>query len=224
MSAPTHTITCPSITTIKSLGPGLDSVVTSATIYIETALDVPYTETVIETQWPVQIGTIEETYEETQYTSPLSPLPNELVEITEGTEVFREAIPRTKIGDVVTLTREVPEYDIPEPIVTTSEVERVKTFSSFAHFVVEFETDGLTPDAFVAYDTLTEETVVGWAKGLVPDTFTEAESKNSQRVELEADMFLTPEKYAKDSPVPPWKVREDEADVTPVEQTPSASV
>lgn len=210
MLTPTHLITCPSITTVKSLGPGLDSVVTSATIYIETTIEVPYTETVTSTQWPVQTGTIEETYEQTQYTQPLIPLPEELTETTEGTEVFREAIPRTKVGDVVTLTREVPEYDIPEPIVTTTEEQRTKTFSSFAHFTVEFETEGLTPDAFVAYDSLTEETVVGWARGLVPDTFAEAEAKNSQRVLLEADMFLNPDKYAKDSPVPPWKITQEQ--------------
>lgn len=224
MPTPTHAITCPSITIIKSLGEGLNNVVTSATIYIETALEIPYTETITNTQWPVQIGTIEETYEETQYIAPLSPLPNELLETTEGTEVFREAIPRTKIGDVVTLTREVPEYDIPEPITTSTEEERTKTFTSFAHFTVEFETEGLNPDAFVAYDTLTEQTVVDWARGLVPDTFTEAETKNAQRVLLEADMFLNPDKYAKDTPVPPWRVREDEANVAPMEQAPAEQV
>lgn len=206
MPTPTHTITCPSITTIRSLGEGLDSVVTSATIYIETAIEVPYTETITTTQWPVQTGTTEETYEETQYTAPLTPLPEDLIEATEGTEVFREAIPRTKIGEVVTLTREVPTYDIPEPIVTTTEEERTRKFESFAHFVVEFETEGLDASSFVAYDTLTEQTVVDWARGLVPDTFAEAESKNSQRVSLEADMFLNPDKYAKDSPVPPWRI------------------
>jgi hypothetical protein len=206
VTPPTHTYTCPTITTVKSLGPGLDSVVTSATIYLTTASEVAYTETVTDTQWPVQTGTTEETYEQTQYTSPLSPLPEDLIEATDGTEVFREAIPRTKIGDVVSLTREVPTYDIPEPIVTTTDEERTKTFSSFAHFVVEFETEGLSSDSFVSYDSLTEEEVIGWARALVPDTFTEAETKNSQRVSLEADMFLNPDKYAKDSPVPPWRI------------------
>jgi hypothetical protein len=206
MSAPTHTYTCPSVTTIKSLGEGLDNVVTSATIYLTTATTATYTETVTETQWPVQTGTTEETYEETQYTAPLTPPPEDLTEGTEGTEVFREAIPRTKIGDVVSLTREVPTYDIPEPIVTTTEEERTRKFESFAHFVVEFETEGLDASSFVAYDTLTEQVVMDWARGLVPDTFAEAESKNSQRVSLEADMFLNPDKYAKDSPVPPWRV------------------
>ena len=209
MPTPTHTITCPSITTVRSLGEGLDSVVTSATIYIETAIEAPYTETITTTQWPVQTGTIEETYEQVQYTTPLTPLPEDLIEATEGTEVFREAIPRTKIGEVVTLTREVPTYDIPEPIVTTTEEERTRKFESFAHFVVEFETEGLDASSFVAYDTLTEQVVVDWARGLVPDTFAEAESKNSQRVSLEADMFLNPDKYAKDSPVPPWRVAQD---------------
>ena len=71
---------------------------------------------------------------------------------------------------------------------------------------MEFETEGLDASSFVAYDTLTEQVVMDWARGLVPDTFAEAESKNSQRVSLEADMFLNPDKYAKDSPVPPWRV------------------
>lgn len=210
MSAPTHTYTCPSITTIKSLGEGLDNVVTSATIYLTTATTATYTETVTETQWPVQTGTTEETYEETQYTSPLVPSPDALTEVTEGTEVFREAIPRTKIGDVVSLTREVPTYDIPEPIITTTNEERTREFNAFAHFVVEFDTTGLDPASFVAYAGLTEETVVGWARTLVPDTFTEAETKNTQRVESEKDMFLNPEKYVKDSPVPPWKITQEQ--------------
>ena len=210
MSAPTHTYTCPSITTIKSLGEGLDNVVTSATIYLTTATTTTYTETVSETQWPVQTGTTEETYEETQYITPLVPSPDTFTEVTEGTEVFREVIPRTKIGDVVTLTREVPTYDISEPITTFTEEERTREFSSFAHFVVEFDTTGLDPASFVAYDGLTEETVVGWARALVPGTFTEAETKNTQRVETEKDMFLNPEKYAKDSPVPPWKIAQDQ--------------
>lgn len=210
MSAPTHTYTCPSITTIKSLGEGLDNVVTSATIYLTTATTATYTETVTETQWPVQTGTTEETYEEVQYTAPLAPLPDTLTEVTEGTEVFREEIPRTKIGDVVTLTREVPTYDIPEPIITSTDEERTREFSSFAHFTVEFDTTSLDAESFVAYAGLTEETVVGWARTLVPDTFTDAETKNTKRVETERDMFLNPEKYAKDSPVPPWKIAQDQ--------------
>jgi hypothetical protein len=208
MPSPTHTVSCPTLTTIRSLGPGLDSVVTSASICIATSLEVRYTETVTETQWPVQVGTTEETYEQTQYTQPLSPPPSELVETTEGTEVFREAIPRTKIGDVVTLTREVPVYDIPDPITTSTEVERTRTFESFAQFVVEFETEGLSAESFVSYDSLTEQTVVDWARTIAPDTFSEAETKNSERVALEADMFLNPDKYAKDTPVPPWKAAE----------------
>lgn len=203
---PSHSTSCPSITTIRSLGDGLDDVVTSATIYITTSEQITYPETITTTQWPIQTATTEETYEKTQYTQPLPPPSNELVETTEGTEVFREAIPRTKIGDIVSLTREVPTYDIPEPIITTTEEERVKTFSSFAHFVVEFETEGLNAGSFVAYSGLTEEVVVGWARALVPSTFAEAETKNAQRVTLEADMFTHPDKYAKDSPVPPWRV------------------
>ena len=206
MSAPTHTYTCPSVTTIKSLGEGLDNVVTSATIYLTTATTATYTETVTETQWPVQTGTTEETYEETQYTAPLTPPPEDLTEVTEGTEVFREAIPRTKIGDVVSLTREVPTYDIPEPIVTTTEEERTRKFESFAHFVVEFETEGLDASSFVAYDTLTEQVVMDWARGLVPDTFGDAESIISQSVSLEDVMFLNADKYAMDSPVPRRRV------------------
>lgn len=206
MPSPSHSISCPSITTIRSLGDGLDNVVTSATIYITTSEQITYPETITTTQWPIQTSTTEETYEKTQYTQPLTPTPEDLVEATEGTEVFREAIPRTKIGDIVSLTREVPVYDIPEPIVTSTNEERTKTFSSFAHFVVEFETEGLDAGSFVAYDGLTEETVVGWARALVPSTFTEAETKNAQRVTLEADMFTHPDKYAKDSPVPPWRV------------------
>ncbi len=202
---PSHSISCPSITTIRSLGDGLDNVVTSATIYITTSEQITYPERITTTQWPIQTATTEETYEKTQYTQPLSPPLNELVETTEGTEVFREAIPRTKIGEIVSLTREVPTYDIPEPITTTTEEERVKTFSSFAHFVVEFETQGLDAGSFVAYSGLTEEVVVGWARALVPSTFAEAETKNSQRVTLEADMFTHPDKYTKDSPIPPWR-------------------
>ena len=219
MSAPTHTYTCPSVTTIRSLGEGLDNVVTSATIYLTTATTATYTETVTETQWPVQTGTTEETYEETQYTASLTPLPEDLTEVTEGTEVFREAIPRTKIGDVVSLTREVPTYDIPEPIVTTTEEERTRTFSSFAHFVVEFETEGLDASSFVAYDTLTEQVVVDWARGLVPDTFAEAETKNAQRVEAEKDMFLNPDKYSTDSPVPPWRLQQESSEEESVEES-----
>jgi len=219
MSAPTHTYTCPSITTIKSLGEGLDNVVTSATIYLTTSVSATYTETVTETQWPVQTGTTEETYEKVQYTLPLVPPPDTLTEVTEGTEVFREEIPRTKIGDVVTLIREVPTYDIPEPIITSTEEERTREFTSFAHFVVEFDTTGLDPASFVAYDGLTEEEVIGWARALVPDTFAEAEAKNAQRVETEKDMFLNPEKYAKDSPVPPWRIeRQEMANVEPSAQ------
>jgi len=225
MSAPTHTYTCPSITTIKSLGEGLDNVVTSATIYLTTTTSATYTETVTETQWPVQTGTTEETYEETQYTTPLVPSPDTFTEVTEGAEVFREALPRTKIGDVVTLTREVPTYDIPEPIITSTDEERIREFSSFAHFVVEFDTTGLDAESFVAYDGLTEETVIGWARALVPDTFAEAEAKNAQRVETEKDMFLHPEKYAKDSPVPPWRIeKQEEADTAPAEQAPTEQV
>lgn len=216
MSAPTHTYTCPSITTIKSLGEGLDSVVTSATIYLTTATTATYTETITSTQWPVQTGTTEETYEEVRYTSPLMPSSADLTETTEGTEVFREEIPRTKIGDVVSLTREVPVYDIPEPIITSTDEERTREFSSFAHFVVEFDTEGLDAESFVAYDGLTEEGVIGWARALVPGTFAEAEAKNAQRVETEKDMFLNPEKYAKDSPVPPWRIeKQEEANVEP---------
>ena len=219
MSAPTHTYTCPSVTTIRSLGEGLDNVVTSATIYLTTATTATYTETVTETQWPVQTGTTEETYEETQYTASLTPLPEDLTEVTEGTEVFREAIPRTKIGDVVSLTREVPTYDIPEPIVTTTEEERTRKFESFAHFVVEFDTTDLDVESFVAYDGLAEETVVGWARTLVPDTFTEAETKNAQRVEAEKDMFLNPDKYSTDSPVPPWRLQQESSEEESVEES-----
>jgi hypothetical protein len=206
VTPPTHTYTCPTLTTVKSLGPGLDSVVTSATIYLTTASEVAYTEAVTDTQWPVQTGTTEETYEQTQYTSPLVPSREDIVETTDGTEVFREAIPRTKIGDVVSLTREVPVYDIPEPIVTTSEIESTRAFESFASFVVEFDTSGLDPESFVAYPSLTEDVVVGWARAAAPETFAEAEEKNSARVALEADMFLNPDRYSIDAPVPPWKV------------------
>lgn len=196
MPSPTHTYSCPSITTIKSLGDGLDNVVVSATIYVITSTEVAYTETVTTTQWPVQTGTTEETYEKTQYTSPLIPSLDELTETIEGTEVFREAIPRTRIGDVISLTREIPVYDIPEPITTSVEEERAREFSAFAQFVVEFEKEGLSTASFVAYNQLTEEKVIGWARALVPDTFAEAEAKNSHKVILEADMFLNPEKYA----------------------------
>ena len=208
-ASPTHSITCPSITTVRSLGPGLDNVVTSAIIYVETTTEATYTETISETQYPVQTGTTEETYEETQYTKSLAPQSDELSEVTEGTEVFRDALPKVKIGDVVTLTREVPTYDIPEPITTTSEVERTRTFSSFAQFTVEFETNVLSTESFIAYESLTEETVVGWARTLVPDTFAEAETKNAQRVEAEKDMFLNPDKYSTDSPVPPWRLPQE---------------
>ena len=204
-----HSITCPSLTTILSLGPGLDNVVTSARIYISTSKEITYTETVSETQYPVQTGTTEETYEQTQYTKSLAPMSDELSEVTEGTEIFREALPKVKIGDVVTLTREVPTYDIPEPVVTTSEVERTKSFKSTAEFTVDFETSELSAESFVAYESLTEEVVVGWARALVPDTFTEAETKNAARVELEADMFENPDRYRRDDPTPPWRLPQE---------------
>ncbi len=207
-----HAITCPSITTIRSLGTGLDNVVTSATIQISTSKDVTYTETVTETQMPQETGTAEETYQKTQYTKSLAPMSDELSEVTEGTEVFRKALPKVKIGDVVTLTREVPTYDIPEPVVTTSNVERTKTFSSDAEFIVEFGVDELSTESFVSYDSLTEATVIGWARALVPDTFTEAETKNATRVELSADMFENPDKYVTEHPVPPWRLAEESSE------------
>lgn len=202
--APTHTVTCQNVSTIKSLGEGLDNVVASAKISIRTSTSVTYTDTESSTQYPVETGTETQEYTEIEYTSPLVPSTEELTEVTEGTEVFREALPKTKIGDVVTRTREVTTYDIPKAIVTTSEVEKTKEFYSTAEFTVEFDTSSISSETFVAYSDLTEEQVIGWARDLVPDTFTEAETKNAAKTTILADKFVNPDKYFVESTPLPW--------------------
>lgn len=201
---PTHTTICTGISTIKSLGSGLDDVVTSVSIQVTTSTTVSYKETETTWQYPVQTGTEEEDYTETQYTAPVNPTPAEIVEITEGTEVFRGAIERKKIGDVVSLKRDVPVFDIPEAISTTTEVDKTREFSQRASFTVDMDTSSLSTGDFIVYSDLTEEVVVGWAKTLVPDTFAEAETKNSERVVDQADQFLSPDKYTISSAPLPW--------------------
>ena len=201
---PTHVTTCSGISTIKSLGGGLDQVVSSVTIQVSTSVEVSYTETQTNIQYPVQTGTEEETYTKTEYTAMLTPDVSELTEVTEGTEVFREAIPKTKIGDVVTATREVPVFDIPEAITTTQEIDQTKTFKSVASFVVSLDVSSIDASEFISYSDLTEEVVIGWARSLAEDTFTEAETKNASKVSKEADMFLHPDKYVVDIAPLPW--------------------
>ena len=203
---PTHTATCTGISTIKSLGSGLDNVVASVSIEVTTSTTVSYKETETTWQYPVQTGTEEEDYTETQYTIPMTPSGDEIIEVTEGTEVFREAIDRKKIGDVVSLKRDVPVFDIPEAIATTNEVDKTKEFSLRASFTVDIDTSSVSEAGldFIAYSDLTEEIVIGWAKTLVPDTFAEAETKNGTRVVSEADHFINPDKYTIESARLPW--------------------
>lgn len=201
---PTHTTTCTGISTIKSLGSGLDDVVTSVSIEVITSTVVSHKETETSWQYPVQTGTEEEDYTETQYTASAAPNSDEIVEVTEGTEVFREAIERKKIGNIVSLKRDVPVFDIPEAISTTTEVDKTREFSQRASFTVDMDTSSLSTGDFIAYSDLTNEVVVGWAKALVPNTFAEAEAKNSERVVDQADQFLSPDKYTISSAPLPW--------------------
>ena len=201
---PTHTATCTGISTIKSLGSGLDNVVASVSIEVTTSTTVPYKETETTWQYPVQTGTEEEDYTETQYLAPSAPSPDEIIEVTEGTEVFRGAIDKKKIGDVVSLKRDVPVFDIPEAIATTNEIDKTREFLHTARFTVDMDTSSISEADFVTYSDLTEEIVIGWAKELVPDTFAEAETKNGTRVVSEADHFMNPDKYTVESVRLPW--------------------
>ena len=84
---PTHTTICTGISTIKSLGSGLDDVVTSVSIQVTTSTTVSYKETETTWQYPVQTGTEEEDYTEVQYIAPITPSSDEIVEFTEGNNV-----------------------------------------------------------------------------------------------------------------------------------------
>ena len=56
----------------------------------------------------------------------------------------------------------------------------------------------------MAYSDLTEEQVIGWARDLVPDTFTEAETKNATKTTTLADKFVNPDKYFVELTPLPW--------------------
>jgi len=91
----------------------------------------------------------------------------------------------------------------------TETVTESKTVEEFVSYRVSLETSGISN--FSSFDDLTEEEVLQWVFDSHPTTKVNHQNQNEASVLEKKDRVLNPLKYKKDSPVTPWRRREDEA-------------
>ena len=94
---------------------------------------------------------------------------------------------------------------------TTRSVTESKTAEHVKEFTVEFDTSTVS-SPFTAWEDLTEEQVIEWAKAAKgTDEITALETEGAAIVADKKDRVLNPNRYRYDSPVTPWKVRAEAA-------------
>lgn len=114
-------------------------------------------------------------------------------------------------------TFETETYIDAESSATTETVTEEKTVDHFQQFTVNFDTSSLDPSSFTAWDDLTEEQVITWAKAATD--VTDLETKGADIVTEKKDKILNPNKYLYDTPATPWRVRADAAARAAAEET-----
>lgn len=108
-------------------------------------------------------------------------------------------------------TYETTIYDEPGMVGVTTTVTESKTVEEFTHFGVDLNTAGISTSSFTAWDDLEENQVLQWAFDADAEELAGIEDAQEAKVLEKKDRILNPKKYYRDTPVTPWKRREDEA-------------
>jgi len=108
-------------------------------------------------------------------------------------------------------TYETTIYDMESPVGIATTVTESKTVTEFTHYSVDLNTAGISTASFSAWDDLEEDQVLQWAFDADTDEKTRIQNEQEAKVLEAKDKILNPRKYYRDTPVTPWRRREDEA-------------
>lgn len=108
-------------------------------------------------------------------------------------------------------TYETTIYDMESPVGITTTVTESKTVTEFTVFDVNLNTVGLAVTSFTAFDDLEENEVLEWCFDAEPTLVANLQAEQEAKALEAKDKILNPKKYYRDTPVTPWRRREDEA-------------